>query len=73
MAVRSRTLRFTALAVGVGIVIVYAVLWPNRSAQPPIRFTDVTDAAGIRFTHTNGAAGRKLLPETMGSGVAVHE
>jgi hypothetical protein len=30
----------------------------------------VTEAAGIRFQHTNGAAGRKYLPETMGSGCA---
>ena len=38
---------------------------------PPVRFTDVTEAAGIRFRHSNGATGKKLLPETMGSGVAV--
>ncbi len=31
-------------------------------------FTDVTAAAGIRFTHRTGASGRKYLPETMGSG-----
>jgi hypothetical protein len=33
-------------------------------------FTDVTTAAGIRFRHNSGAFGRKLLPETMGSGGA---
>jgi hypothetical protein len=33
-------------------------------------FTDVTAAAGIRFEHNSGRAGRKWLPETMGSGVA---
>ena len=38
---------------------------------PPVTFTDVTAAAGIRFTHCNGAAGDKLLPETMGAGVVV--
>src|SRR5687767_1535405 len=32
--------------------------------------TDVTLAAGIRFTHNSGATGKKFLPETMGSGVA---
>ncbi len=37
---------------------------------PKVRFTDVTQAAGIRFVHTNGSFGKKLLPETMGSGVA---
>lgn len=39
-----------------------------RAPIPPIPFTDVTAAAGIRFTHENGAAGEKLLPETMGGG-----
>ncbi len=38
---------------------------------PPIQFTDVTDSAGIRFRHISGATPQKLLPETMGSGVAV--
>src|SRR6476660_8767439 len=33
-------------------------------------FTDVTAAAGVRFTHENGAFGKKYLPETMGSGAA---
>jgi hypothetical protein len=37
---------------------------------PAVRFTDITRQAGIRFRHTNGAFGNKLLPETMGAGVA---
>lgn len=36
----------------------------------PVRFVDVTEEAGIRFTHENGAFGKKYLPETMGSGCA---
>jgi hypothetical protein len=44
---------------------------PRQAIQVPgIPFTDVTFSAGIRFRHTNGATDRKLLPETMGSGVA---
>jgi hypothetical protein len=35
-----------------------------------VTFTDVTRAAGIRFVHNSGRAGRKWLPETLGSGVA---
>lgn len=35
-----------------------------------IQFTDVTAAAGVRFVHNSGRAGRKWLPETLGSGVA---
>jgi hypothetical protein len=40
------------------------------AADPGVRFTDVTTAAGIQFTHNAGRSGRKWLPETMGSGVA---
>jgi hypothetical protein len=38
---------------------------------PAVKFTDVTAAAGIGFRHENGLSGKKLLPETMGGGVAV--
>ncbi len=38
---------------------------------PPVKFTDVTGPAGIHFKHENGLSGKKLLPETMGGGVAV--
>jgi hypothetical protein len=37
----------------------------------PVRFVDVSEAAGIRFRHNSGAFGKKYLPETMGSGVCV--
>jgi hypothetical protein len=37
---------------------------------PRVTFTDITQKAGIRFRHVNGSFGKKLLPETMGAGVA---
>jgi enediyne biosynthesis protein E4 len=40
-----------------------------RAAGQP-QFTDVTTAAGVRFRHNSGAAGKKYLPETLGSGGA---
>ena len=46
---------------------------PGSDSPPPpqrIRFTDITQAAGIHFVHNNGAFGKKFLPETMGPGVA---
>ena len=47
------------------------VVPPSLIAEIPVaRFTDVTAASGITFTHNNGAYGDKLLPETMGGGVA---
>src|ERR1044071_2962635 len=36
----------------------------------PARFTDVTAAAGIKFTHNAGRTGKRWLPETMGAGCA---
>src|SRR5215469_4628944 len=39
-------------------------------AMPTVNFTDITKEAGITFVHVNGAYGEKLLPETMGGGVA---
>jgi enediyne biosynthesis protein E4 len=35
------------------------------------RYVEATSEAGISFRHVSGAYGRKYLPETMGSGVAV--
>jgi enediyne biosynthesis protein E4 len=35
-----------------------------------VTFRDITQQAGIRFVHNNGAFGKKFLPETMGPGVA---
>ncbi len=46
-----------------------AILVAAADAAAP-GFSDVTAQAGIRFTHTNGAFGKKYLPETMGSGGA---
>lgn len=42
-------------------------------AAPKLAMTDITRSSGITFTHTNGAEGEKLLPETMGGGVAVFD
>jgi tetratricopeptide (TPR) repeat protein len=42
---------------------------PSERPQPTMRFTDVTTAAGIEFTHVAGAAGARWYPETIGAGV----
>lgn len=41
---------------------------PAPEQIPAIRFTDITDQAGINFVHINGAYGERLLPETMTGG-----
>ncbi|MFM1892216.1 MAG: hypothetical protein RLZ44_1293, partial [Pseudomonadota bacterium] len=44
---------------------------PAAAAGPPaLPYTDITAAAGIDFVHVTGAYGDKLIPETMGSGLA---
>lgn len=46
----------------------------REPARPPAaRFVDVTTPSGIDFIHENGAYGDKLLPESMGGGVAVFD
>jgi hypothetical protein len=50
---------------------VFAIVVPVSSRQvATATFVDVTKQAGITFRHTNGAFGKKYLPETMGSGGA---
>src|SRR4029453_13263728 len=53
-------------------LIALALLAPAPRAAGPT-FTDVTSQSGIRFTHVNGAFGKKYLPETLGSGVVVFD
>ncbi|HWZ86187.1 MAG TPA: CRTAC1 family protein [Thermoanaerobaculia bacterium] len=42
-----------------------------RTAPPAIAFAEKAAQLGVDFTHVNGAAGKKWMPETMGGGVAV--
>jgi len=58
--------------VGLGVAGATFTLGELLEAQggPGFRLVDVTRAAGITFTHNNGAFGGKFLPETLGSGCA---
>jgi hypothetical protein len=53
-------------------VVATFTLWIAAGDTQPsgVKFTDVTSAAGIHFTHNSGRAGKKYLPETLGSGGA---
>lgn len=42
-------------------------------ASAQVKFTDVTSTAGVKFVHNSGRGGKKYLPETMGSGVALFD
>jgi hypothetical protein len=55
------------------MVVLFFVALTGIGAQanrPAVTFRDVTQQAGIRFVHDNGAFGKKFLPETLGPGVA---
>src|SRR5436309_12072327 len=47
-----------------------ALLVGAATSPTEVRFTDVTAASGIKFTHNAGRTGKKWLPETMGAGCA---
>jgi hypothetical protein len=59
--------RFTITLLSAAALLLY-----GAAAIPPtdVRFTDVTAASGIKFTHNAGRTGKKWLPETMGAGCA---
>ena len=58
-----------------GVVSVSGLNLSTAFAAPPevnpgFRLVDVSDRAGLQFSHNSGAYGGKLLPETLGSGCA---
>ena len=52
------------------VLFLLLIPFPALSIESSIHFTDVTDRAGIHFTHTNGATNAFHLPETLGAGGA---
>jgi hypothetical protein len=64
----------TAAAVSIAYPAAAPPARPAASAPSGgVKFADVTAAAGIKFVHNSGRAGKKLLPETMGAGVALFD
>lgn len=54
----------------VGPIVGPQVREVTQANVPTVKFTNIAAAAGVSFLHVNGAEGEKLLPETMGGGVA---
>ena len=61
-------MRLLTSGASAGLVLSAAIA--AAQPAPAVTFTDVTQAAGLKFRHTNGAFGKKYLPETMGAGGA---
>jgi hypothetical protein len=75
---RSRLLLAAGVLAGCGVVatmaaVPKAIKAPAAPRDSAVRFTDITQQAGIRFVHNSGRAGKKLLPESLGSGVAIFD
>src|SRR5664279_3794475 len=58
-----------ALIVAALLAVPCAQRWA-ASSEPRVQFVNVAREAGITFKHENGASKEKLMPETIGSGVA---
>ncbi|MEO8594889.1 MAG: CRTAC1 family protein [Candidatus Solibacter sp.] len=55
---------------GAAAAAAMGLMWAAEGAGVSPTFADVTAQAGIRFVHNSGRAGKKYLPETLGSGCA---
>ena len=62
-----RRLHSTALA----LLLACAAAQAAPSSPGPIRFRDITEAAGIHFLHTDGSSGRHYFVETIASGLGL--
>jgi hypothetical protein len=58
------------LACGAAAVAAVVAAAASLPQSPQIVMTDITAQAGVKFTHNSGRAGKKYLPETLGSGGA---
>lgn len=67
LVTKTLALSFVALAGAFFALTAYS------AATSPVTFKDVTTSVGIKFKHNAGKSGKKYLPETMGSGVAVFD
>ncbi|HEV8578864.1 MAG TPA: CRTAC1 family protein [Thermoanaerobaculia bacterium] len=62
------------LAVPVVLFVLFSLAAAAPAPPPPgPKLTDATAAAGIKFSHNSGRSGKKYMPETLGSGVALFD
>jgi hypothetical protein len=65
------------LATGVVLLLLVGIVlirWPGSqdgASWPALRYVEVAESSGLIWRHFAGTTARKLLPETMGSGVVV--
>jgi hypothetical protein len=57
----------------IGALAIVAATGIGAASNAGFELVDLTSASGLNFAHYTGAFGRKYLPETLGSGVAVFD
>src|SRR6185436_17782781 len=73
---RSRVVEMNRVLVRLAPALIVVSVMPGRTgsgAAPEELFVERAAAAGLAFTHVNGAAGGYYLPEVMGAGVALFD
>jgi hypothetical protein len=65
-----RPLLACSVLLGLACALASAQQVSAPKSSSTIQFRDITQSSGIRFTHNNGAFGKKYLPETLGPGSA---
>jgi enediyne biosynthesis protein E4 len=55
---------------GFVVAALFCASFAQAQSASGVHFTDITQQAGLRFVHNNGAFGKKYLPETLGPGCA---
>ena len=62
--------QFAGIVVALSASSTVAHTLEPRLPQDSTKFEDVTDQAGVAFTHVRGGVGEKYMVETFGSGAA---
>ncbi len=53
------------------LCLILALATTGSTQTGPVRFRNVTEAAGVRFVHTDGSSGRRYVVETVSGGLGL--
>ena len=60
-------------AIRLAAVVAFYASVPASFSQTSIRFTDITEKSGVRFTHTDGSSGQHYIVEYVSAGMATFD
>ena len=70
--IREQSTELTRTSLSAAVLLACAILAAVPAADEPL-FVDDAAAAGLKFTHVNGASGHYYMAEQMGAGVALFD